>query len=120
MLVLLNYTSASLQHDIKLTQDIGKINEDVLQLRRHEKDFLAYKDLTYADSFNATIKILNNNLQHLENNLIEINSNGTEPQQLQSILRKYQQRFQEVVNTQKNHWSYPNKRFIWQFKKCGT
>ena len=55
MLVLLNYASSSLQHDLIIAKHIGDIKASVLELRRDEKDFAARKMLKYSEQFNNQI-----------------------------------------------------------------
>ncbi|MBB1272217.1 methyl-accepting chemotaxis protein [Psychromonas sp. SR45-3] len=100
MLSLVIFTSESLEKNVSMAQDIGKIEADILQLRRNEKDFLARKDLKYVDSFNKRMKILAYDLNHLTANLetIDIDQNG--PINLKAILNDYQSTFTAIVNLQ--------------------
>ena len=100
MLSLVIFTSDSLEKNVSMAQYIGKIEADILQLRRNEKDFLARKDLKYVDSFNKRMKILAYDLNHLTANLetIDIDQNG--PINLKAILNDYQSIFTAIANLQ--------------------
>jgi len=100
MLFLVLFSSSSLQKDITLAQDLGKVEADILQLRRNEKDFLARKQLKYLDKFNANITLLNTDLNHLSSDLEEIGLEQQEAQQLKEILKQYKTHFEAIVNTQ--------------------
>jgi methyl-accepting chemotaxis protein len=101
MLLLLSYASNSFQHDIDIAKSIGKIEAEILQLRRNEKDFIARKDLKYQIKFNKKIKILVKDLSLLKQSLNAINLQLNEIADLKSILEQYHQHFNELVNAQK-------------------
>ena len=100
MLLLVIFSSSSLQEDITLAQDIGKVEADILQLRRNEKDFLARKQLKYLDKFNDRIRLLRTDLSHVDSALDKLDVVQNETTQLQSILQKYQALFEAIVKTQ--------------------
>jgi len=101
MLLLVNFSSSSLQKDISIAQSIGKIETDVLQLRRSEKDFIMRKKEKYLDAFNNNISTLNKELDQLANELNTIGVSSNEPQQLKKVLAEYQTHFNALVSTQK-------------------
>jgi methyl-accepting chemotaxis protein len=101
MLLLLNFSSTSLQQDITLAQNIGKIEAGILQLRAHEKDFLARKKVEYIDLFNTESSKLQARITQLKSDLEVINVSAEESIQLGKVLSEYQQYFTEVVDTQK-------------------
>ncbi|WP_221798717.1 methyl-accepting chemotaxis protein [Oceanobacter mangrovi] len=77
-----------------------KINSDMLMLRRHEKDFLARKDLKYADEFKQQAVQTSQNLQQLQQ---EMNTSGLETNlvnQLSSHITRYESVFSELVKQQ--------------------
>ncbi|PKG39570.1 methyl-accepting chemotaxis protein [Psychromonas sp. Urea-02u-13] len=100
MLLLVVFSSSSLQKDITLAQDIGKVEANILQLRRNEKDFLARKQLKYLDTFNKRIKTLEGNIKHLSLYLSEIGVDQNEAVKLENILTKYQDIFKKIVSKQ--------------------
>ncbi|WP_354625637.1 methyl-accepting chemotaxis protein [Psychromonas sp. MME2] len=100
MLLLINFSSSSLQQDIKLVQNIGKIEAGILQLRSYEKDFLARKENGYITSFNDEVAQLQSRIKVLETDLGLINVPVDEALQLAVVLNEYQQYFSELVATQ--------------------
>ncbi|WP_028862383.1 methyl-accepting chemotaxis protein [Psychromonas aquimarina] len=118
MLLLINYSSSSLQKDITLAQDIGKIESNTLQLRRHEKDFLARKDGKYLDRFNEGIAVLNEGLSSLTENLNALGISNAEAVRLQNILGEYQIHFTNVVNTQKRIGFDPKSGFYGKLRQA--
>ena len=109
MLLLLNFSSASLQQDITLVQKIGKIEAGVLQLRAHEKDFLARKKNEYIVQFDAESSKLQTSILQLKSALKVINVSAEESIQLGKALSEYQQYFTEVVETQKRIGQDPKR-----------
>ena len=100
MLGLLNFSNGSLEVDINTARTIGDFEADILTLRRHEKDFLARKDLKYLDKFTKSMEILNNNI----NTLADIyKSNGENTQsiaQLRKVVNDYNTHFNDLVEQQ--------------------
>lgn len=101
MLLLINFSSSSLQKDITLVQNIGKIEAGILELRSHEKDFLARKKIEYIDEFNIGSGALQNAITVLKSDLKSVNISAEKANQLSKALQAYQQYFSEVVETQK-------------------
>ncbi|NQY62521.1 MAG: hypothetical protein HRT38_02165 [Alteromonadaceae bacterium] len=102
MLLILSFSSSSLQIDIELTKNIGKVESEILLLRRHEKDFLARRDIKYLDKFNKVVNSVHQNINKLQSNYDDIGIEVVELTSLVSILNKYKQEFQRVVEAQKN------------------
>lgn len=100
MLLLLNYQSNSLQHDITIANDIGNIKSSVLQLRRDEKDFLARKDLKYFDKFKKNMAQLKQNVQALKQDFAQVGLTMPEINNLTKILTDYDSHFKELVTLQ--------------------
>lgn len=100
MLFLMNLSSTTLQKDIKIAQNIGQVETNVLQLRRNEKDFIIRKNAKYFEQFKQNISTLNTDLDQLSNELQSINIASTEVIQLQKILAEYKQNFSALVNAQ--------------------
>jgi methyl-accepting chemotaxis protein len=107
MLGLLSYASNSLQHDIDVATNIGKVESSVLQLRRNEKDFLARKDLKYFDKFNKKMTELQQQVRVLEEGFKRSGSSLNEFSAMQSILTQYNQHFKRLVEMQKNIGLHP-------------
>lgn len=100
MLGLLTYSSSVLQDNITVAGDIGRVESAVLQLRRNEKDFLARKDLKYAEKFNSNMKLLQQGVTQLQNDFSRSGLTLTEFTQMQSVLAKYHQHFKDLVEMQ--------------------
>ncbi|TPH17738.1 methyl-accepting chemotaxis protein [Litorilituus lipolyticus] len=100
MLLLLNYESTSLQHDLAVAEDIGNVKSSVLQLRRNEKDFLARKDLKYSEQFNKNMKLLMQQIDTLEKDFIAIGVEVNEIATMRSVLNQYGKYFGELVKLQ--------------------
>lgn len=111
MLLLMNFTSSSLQQDITLAQNIGKIEAGILQLRSHEKDFLTRKKSVYIDAFNTESATLQTNIHRLKLDLKSIYVSADEPNRLSSLLDNYQKIFNNVVETQRKIGFDPKSGF---------
>ncbi len=107
MLLLLNYQSNSLQHDITIANDIGNIKSSVLQLRRDEKDFLARKDLKYFDKFKKNMAALKQNVNALEQDFAQVGLTMPELNNLKKILSDYDSHFKDLVTLQQNIGLHP-------------
>jgi methyl-accepting chemotaxis protein len=102
MLILLSYSSGSLEDDIDVARTIGKIDKDVLQLRRNEKDFLARKDLKYFESFKKRVETLKGNLNHLHEVFVDSSRDTNTILSLRNVISDYEKHFIELVEIQKN------------------
>jgi len=107
MLLLLNYASSSLQHDITIANDIGNVKSSILELRRHEKDFIARKDLKYSDKFNQQMQITKQQITIIEDDFTRVGKSMAELQSMEAILTQYQTQFTSVVTWQKNIGLHP-------------
>ncbi|MFT6904727.1 MAG: methyl-accepting chemotaxis protein [Oleiphilaceae bacterium] len=99
MLLLMNFVSSALKEDIEITENIAKIEAGILQLRSHEKDFLARKKTIYIEAFNSEILVLQKNIKDLKgvlrNNRVHISS-----VKLITLVKFYQQFFNNLVEAQ--------------------
>ena len=66
MLLLLIFQNMQFTALAAINVEIAALERDVLVLRRHEKDFLMRKDLSYKDKFGKTMQELNQGLTLLE------------------------------------------------------
>ncbi|WP_443088933.1 hypothetical protein [Vibrio sp. M260118] len=72
---------------------------DLLMLRRHEKDFLARKDLKYPKRFDATFEKMSTRLDDLSSTLIRNQLNFTTSMEtIKQTLNQYRIQFQQLVN----------------------
>ena len=101
MLVLLNYASSSLQHDITIANEIGNIKTSVLELRRDEKDFISRKDLKYSKRFNKQIGKVQHQITTLADGFTEVGLSIPEITSMGVILAQYQVQFNSLVSLQK-------------------
>ncbi|RHW76846.1 methyl-accepting chemotaxis protein [Colwellia sp. RSH04] len=100
MLLLLNYSSSSFQHDINVAKSIGNVKSSVLQLRRNEKDFLARKDLKYSTQFNDNMQSLMQQITMLEKDFDAIGVETNDTGAMKSILNEYVKHFNSLVKLQ--------------------
>ena len=101
MLFLLDYSNSSLQKNANLKNQITSINTAVLQLRRDEKDFLARKDLKYAESFDDGINDIQQLLSSIGSNLNDVGVDQKYASALSNVIVEYQKHFQVIVETKK-------------------
>lgn len=101
LLIILNYSSGSLQNDLDTARTIGAVESDVLNLRRDEKDFLSRKDLKYVTSFKKNVAGLKSNLNHLEKTFESSSSNTNQIKSLLKVISDYEKTFLELVEIQK-------------------
>lgn len=97
---LLMYSMGSLESDIDIARDIGNIESEVLQLRRHEKDFMARKDMKYLDKFNKDMSLLIKDVNHLGELFADNGVEMNEIQQVRNILSTYKSHFESYVAQQ--------------------
>ena len=107
MLAIINYSVSSLEDDLKIAREVANVETEVLQLRRHEKDFLARKELEYSDKFNKQMKQLNKDVNLLGEDLLEADVDISEIAALRKILAQYQQHFSALVASQQKIGLHP-------------
>jgi methyl-accepting chemotaxis protein len=101
MLVLLNYESSALQHDINIAKSIGNIKASVLELRHEEKDFSAHKKLKNLEQFNQQMKHVQYQIKALSDDFAEVGLSMPELTSMGNILVQYQEQFAHLVALQK-------------------
>ena len=101
MLVLLTYSVSSLEADIDVARKLGDVESGVLQLRRHEKDFIARKDLKYLDKFIKTRKTLSANVSLLTTRFEELGLATNDLSRLGTVISDYESGFEKLVDSQK-------------------
>ena len=97
MLALLIYQSAQQTELAELRLKVSGLNNDVLALRRHEKDFLMRLELSYQDKYQQEFQRLHQDSQLLKSGLQQA---GISTAPLDDFLRQtdlYQQQFQQLV-----------------------
>lgn len=78
----------------------GKIQVDMLQLRRDEKDFLARLDMKYVDKFKQHLGELDGDYSQLKTNLAELGIATGEVVSIQKASEEYGKIFQKIVDVQ--------------------
>lgn len=100
MLALLLFTLNASNNDLKIAKGIAAVESGVLQLRRHEKDFLARKDLKYVEKFRSEMTALNNSLGTLEQDFASISVSLSEIDEIKSVFSDYSRYFNQLVSAQ--------------------
>ena len=101
MLVLLNYESSALQHDINIAKSIGNIKASVLELRHEEKDFSAHKKLKHSDQFKEQMKNVQHQINTLKDDFADVGLSMPELTSMGNILVQYQEQFTHLVALQR-------------------
>lgn len=118
MLGLLNFSMNSLSSDIETARTIGDFESDVLTLRRHEKDFLARKNLKYVDRFTKTVGQLNKNLSTLEDIFQRSGGNTSVIVKMKKVVKDYHDDFQALVTQQKLIGLHPKDGLYGQLRSA--
>jgi len=100
MLGLLSFAVSSLEKNIEAAREIGDVQTDILQLRKHEKDFMARKDLKYVEQFENDFSRLDNDLHLLENTFKSLNLELSELSTVKPVLKAYNEKFQQFTSAQ--------------------
>jgi methyl-accepting chemotaxis protein len=100
MLLLINYSVRSLEADVNVARKIGEAESLVLQLRRHEKDFIARKDMKYVEDFDQKYRSLQTHIKDLNAAFDSIDVELVEIPQLVAVLEEYNIYFQALVKSQ--------------------
>ena len=100
MLLITNYVSSTHMSIEQATGYIGDIRSNVLQLRRHEKDFLMRKDIKYKGKFNQTTSKLLSTIDNLDKTFNTLGIDVAELSKLRKISSKYKKDFNSLVTMQ--------------------
>lgn len=107
MLGLLSFAVTSLENNIQVARELGNVQSQILQLRRHEKDFLARKDLKYVEGFDKDLATLTRDTNSLERSFADIGLEIDEIGSLRTILKDYASKFKHVIESQQNIGLHP-------------
>jgi len=89
-------------HELTIMEKYVKdLNIEMLNLRKHEKDFLSRKDLKYVKKFEKTIKDLEITGIELEKELIHFDLSTKLVKDFNKIINNYSKNFYNLVNAQK-------------------
>ena len=101
VLIAINQNSINTMHELgEVNGLVQHLDVEVLELRKHEKDFLARKDMKYLEKFNKTIQSI-----HKTEAEIEVISEAegitlTELPVFFTAVKGYDKKFQELVKIQ--------------------
>jgi len=88
-------------HDLShMEEKVKDLNIEMLTLRKHEKDFLARKDMKYLGKFKKTVKDIDVTSKELASMLKEIGLDSKSVESYDKIIHQYSNTFQELVKTQ--------------------
>lgn len=96
MLTLLIVQNRQLSDLSLLRLEVATLKSAVLDLRKHEKDFLMRNDLSYVEKFSKSFQSLTENLQLLQRDLTEHSIDQSPARQFQQQTEKYQQQFTQL------------------------
>jgi methyl-accepting chemotaxis protein len=100
MLGLQRFTSHSV-HALQETRVLSaQVEVGMLLLRRHEKDFLARRELKYQAEFAETMKNTLGVIDRLEKNLTTQEIDATEARQVRDVLQRYGVIFDKLVKVE--------------------
>ncbi|MFN6972456.1 MAG: methyl-accepting chemotaxis protein [Rheinheimera sp.] len=98
MLLLLIYQSSQQSRLSELRLDIASLHTDVLTLRRHEKDFLMRRELSYQEKYHQEFKTLQSHISHLKQGLQQADIDTAALDDFARQTELYQQQFDLAVN----------------------
>ncbi|WDE11183.1 methyl-accepting chemotaxis protein [Thalassomonas haliotis] len=107
MLAIINFSVSSLEDDLEIAREVANVETEVLQLRRHEKDFLARKDLKYQEKFNKQMNGLKKDVNTLDDSFRDAGVEIEEINALRKILQEYHQHFASLVASQQKIGLHP-------------
>lgn len=97
MLALLIMQNRQLSNLANLRLEVTELKAGVLELRKHEKDFVMRQDKSYLDKFNSSFEALQKNASVMQDDLKEHGLDTTPLQQFQQQTKAYQTQFIELV-----------------------
>jgi len=78
-----------------------ELSNNMLMLRRHEKDFLLRKDEKYIDKFNLRISLIKQNINQLRNTLSSIPTLESQLVDTYALIEQYETQFLTLVSLDK-------------------
>jgi len=97
MLISAEYLQSRHEGLFDINSDIAKIKESILLERRHEKDFMARKDLKYFEKFERQMVVLKDQMRVLKADLTVIGYENKAIDSVDKTLASYEQDFHELV-----------------------
>jgi len=83
-----------------ISQQTIQLEKEMLTLRRHEKDFIARKDLKYLAKFDKTFVSMDSTLSNIEQALHEVDIEEKHTKELKNNIQSYKQQFATLVKQQ--------------------
>jgi len=103
ILITYNYSStAALMKFNNISRQTVQLKADMLMLRRHEKDFIARKDLKYLTKFEQTFAKTTLTLAQVEKQLLSVELVNQHIPDLKRVLTSYHNKFSLLVKQQQN------------------
>lgn len=100
-LIILNYLSlTSLSRLEAVRLEAAELNSDMLMLRRHEKDFIARKDLKYAEKFESSFAVMEERIVEVKGDMDSFGIEIEEIGEFQAVLLSYKENFHALVEQQ--------------------
>ena len=100
VVIIENHDMNELDELTHMEKAVKDLNIEMLNLRKHEKDFLARKDIKYLGKFNKTIKEMDATSKELIKELIHFELDVKAADKFNKIIHEYSTVFQELVKTQ--------------------
>jgi len=98
MLLLLMYQSSQQNTLSLLRLEVATLHTDVLTLRRHEKDFLMRRELSYQEKYHQEFKKLQADISHLKQGLQQADIDTAPLDDFARQTQLYQQQFDQAVS----------------------
>ncbi|WP_281560014.1 methyl-accepting chemotaxis protein [Thalassomonas sp. RHCl1] len=97
---LSQHTATSIHRLGEIKTQVVRIENSMLMLRRHEKDFLARKALKYHTRFTDSLETLNTQLGDLISELSANNMETDQAKQISRFIQEYNKHFNALVSVQ--------------------
>jgi methyl-accepting chemotaxis protein len=102
ILIFYNYSATStLMEFNNISKKTVRLEAEMLMLRRHEKDFIARKDLKYLVKFKQTFAGVTETLDQIDQQLLSVDITNQQTTELRRLLNSYQNTFYLLVKQQK-------------------
>lgn len=101
LLLTVNSSLKQIQQLETASIETFKINQQFLNLRKHEKDFIMRKNVKYIEKFDDTFRQTIQLVKQLSSHLTEIQADTSQIETITSLLQTYRQNFIDLTNMQK-------------------
>jgi methyl-accepting chemotaxis protein len=107
-LISFNYMEINALNNLNgVSLQSASLNSQMLMLRRHEKDFIARKDLKYVEKYAKVMKHFNSTLTTLARNVTVLTLPDSDISKLRKIINNYNEQFLRLVEQQKTIGFHP-------------